>query len=102
MTVITTPYSLLLQVKDDCQQSSLCLPETAAQPFDPEWLWSGLGLGLQLSLHLEWAPEIEGPVLDRVEGDHGKPGFALAGPAGVFAGAHEATPHQTSWKTDLT
>lgn len=59
-------------------------------------------MGLSLQLDLEWAPEIEGPVLDRVEGDCGKQGFAPAGPAGAFAGAHEVTPHQASERTDLT
>lgn len=62
-------------------------------------MWSGLGLSPHLDL--EWAPEIEGPVLDRVEGGPGKPGFAPAGPAGAFAGAHEATPHRASGKTHL-
>lgn len=59
-------------------------------------------LDLQLSLHLdlEWAPGIEGPVPGRVEGGHGKPGSAPVGPAGAFAGVHEATPHQASGKTD--
>lgn len=65
------------------------LPETAVQLFD-------LQSGTSLKLELEWAPEIEGPVLGRDERDCVKPGSAPAGQAAAFAGAHEVTPHQAS------
>lgn len=55
-----------------------------------------LQLGTSLQLELEWAPEIEGPVPDRVERDCAKPDSAPAGQAAAFAGAHEVTPHRAS------
>lgn len=74
------------------------------QPFDQQWLQSDLALGLQLSLHFDFESLLgtEGPVLDRVEGDHWKPGSVPAGPAGAFGGAREETPHLASGKTRLT
>ena len=77
-----------------------CSPETAVPPSDLRWLRSYSGPSLRLDL--AWAPEIAGPGSGGVEGDRGKPGFAPAGPAGAFAGAHVATPHLASAKTDLT
>lgn len=58
-------------------------------------------MGRGLCLDLEWAPEIEGPVLDRVVGGRGRPYFALVEQAVAFAGAHEVTPHQAYGKTYL-
>lgn len=56
-----------------------------------------------MSLHLdfEWAPGIEGPALGRAEGDLGKPGFALVGPAGAFGAVHGVIPHLAYGKTAL-
>lgn len=66
-------------------------------PFQQKLLCSDLEP--RLTLDLERAQEIEEPVLDRVEGDCGKLGFAPAEPAGAFAGAHEVTRHQAELKS---